>query len=122
MSPQGKQWERLQELPKAFNTAEGWPDLIDQSRLEARESQLTSAPGPSIPHLASRHVKMLAPVAKCSSCEAATTLGSRGAAHRHVSHCGHLLSVTIQMLWQSSSRNSQAPECNPTQEAPFHPV
>ena len=31
VSPQGKQWERLQELPKAFNTAKGWPDLIDQS-------------------------------------------------------------------------------------------
>lgn len=60
VSPQGKQWERLQELPKAFNTAKGWPDSIDQSILEARESQLTSAPRPSIPHLANRQVKMLA--------------------------------------------------------------
>ncbi|XP_043301877.1 olfactory receptor 1052-like [Cervus canadensis] len=100
----------------------GTPKATQVSRSEARESQLTSAPGPSIPHLASRHVKMLAPVAKCSSCKAPPTPGSRGAAHRHVSHCGHLLSMTVQMLSQSSSRNSQAPECNPTQEAPFHPV
>ncbi|XP_043732246.1 olfactory receptor 1052-like [Cervus elaphus] len=100
----------------------GTPKATQVSRSEARESQLTSAPGPSIPYLASRHVKMLAPVAKCSSCKAPPTPGSRGAAHRHVSHCGHLLSMTVQMLSQSSSRNSQAPECNPTQEAPFHPV
>ncbi|KAM9693261.1 olfactory receptor 5J3-like [Dama dama] len=100
----------------------GSPKATQVSRSEARESQLTSAPGPSIPHLVSLHVKMLAPVAKCSSCKATPTPGSRGAAHRHVSHCGHLLSMTVQMLSQSSSRNSQAPECNPTREAPFHPV
>lgn len=37
-----------------------------------------------------------------------------------VSHCEHLMNTTVQMLLQSSSRNSQAPECNLTQETAFH--
>lgn len=88
---------KTRELPKAFNTAKGWPDLIGGRRLEARESQLPSAyPLPGQPPLQ----------------DALLVAGGR---RQHLPGCPHpgfqrccppALSVIVSIFWTLLSRCS----------------
>lgn len=79
VTPPGKEGERGQEFPKAFNTARGRPDQTGGNKGDQGIPAPSASPG-----LADCHLKILAQCA-CSSCSAPPP-AFRGAASQQIRH------------------------------------